>query len=419
MNEIAFTVSELNEFLKIAFDNSEILRDVYVKGEISNFTNHFKTGHYYFTLKDSESALKAVMFRMYTRNIDFMPQNGMKVIIHGKIDVFVRDGTYSIKVTDIIPEGVGSVYLSFEQLKNKLEKEGLFDEEHKKTLPEFPQKIGIITSPTGAVIQDIQNVASRRYPLCELVLYPCSVQGDSAPREIINGLKYFEDSDVDAVIIARGGGSLEDLNPFNDEKLARAVYSCTKPVVSAVGHETDFTICDFVSDLRAPTPSAAAELALPSAEHLISRLNVYKKRLTQITSDVLMRKNNHLTKLSENYVFSKPFAALDNIEKNLTELTVGLNKSIYNVLENKRRMLESARLEELEDRIIESKLHVLAEKAGKIEALSPLAVLARGYSAVYKNGLIISDVKDLQENDKITIRMGNGSVNAEVKGIEQ
>lgn len=415
MADVAFTVSELNEFLKIAFDNSEILRDVYVKGEISNFTNHFKTGHYYFTLKDNDSALKAVMFRMYTRNIDFVPQNGMKVIAHGKIDVFVRDGTYSIKVDDIIPEGVGSVYLSFEQLKTKLEKEGLFDAEHKKPIPEFPQKIGIITSPTGAVIRDIQNVSSRRYPLCELVVYPCSVQGENAPNEIINGLKYFDNSDVDTVIIARGGGSIEDLSPFNNEKLARAIFACGKPIVSAVGHETDFTICDFVSDLRAPTPSAAAELALPSSEHLSSLLVGYEKRFTRLMNEHLDRKVAQLSRLSENYVFSKPFAALDNIEKTLSELLKKLNKNAEMLVDAKSKLFNFESFYRLADKIVDEKSRVLSEKAGKIEALSPLAVLSRGYSVVYKNGAIIDDANELKAKDEITICMSNGSVKAEVK----
>ena len=418
MPEATFTVSELNEFLKISFDNSEILKDIYIKGEISNFTNHFKTGHFYFTLKDSESSLKAVMFRMFARNINFIPENGMKVIAHGKIDVFVRDGTYSLKVDELVPEGIGNAYLAFEQLKLKLEKEGLFSTEHKKELPAYPEKIGVLTSLTGAVIRDIQNVASRRYPLCDIILYPCAVQGTDASRQIIEGLRHFEQSDVDIVIIARGGGSLEDLMPFNDEKLARAVFSCEKPVISAVGHETDFTICDFVSDLRAPTPSAAAELALPSVSEIQTELEHFKKRLDFLIDGVLNSKSETLKSLSEKSILSKPFAVLDVIEQNISDLNEKLNKAANGVIEYKKGVLDNIELRNKVFKILEIKSYELSALVAKTEALSPLAVIARGYSVVYKDGIVISDSDSLKVNDVIDIRMSNGTVSAEVNRIE-
>jgi len=418
MNE-AFTVSELNEFLKIAFDQSEILRDIYIKGEISNFTNHYKTGHYYFTIKDESSALKAVMFRMYTRGIGFIPENGMKIIAHGKIDVFVRDGTYSLKVDDIVPDGVGSVYVSFEQLKNKLEKEGLFDVEHKKEIPGFPSKIGVLTSATGAVIRDIVNVSSRRYPLCEIDLYPCSVQGENAVKQLIQGLRYFEQTDVDTVIIARGGGSIEDLMPFNDEKLAREIFKCEKPIISAVGHETDFTICDFVSDLRAPTPSAAAELALPSADEIRNKLKVFKKNIDFKISNMLSIKIATLEKSANSHVLSKPFAKVEEMNCKLLEVTASLRNCVDGVIAHKELMLSNEKLKDHIERICERKENNLHSLVVKADALSPLAVLARGYSLVVKDEKIISSADELSEKDNITIRMNEGYVKAEVKEVEQ
>ncbi len=415
----AFTVSELNEFLKIAFDQSQILRDIYIKGEISNFTNHYKTGHYYFTIKDNDSALKAIMFRMYTGNLNFIPENGMKIIAHGKIDVFVRDGTYSLKVDDIIPDGVGSMYISFEKLKNKLEAEGLFDAERKKALPPYPEKIGILTSPTGAVIQDIRNVASRRYPLCELVLYPCAVQGENAVEQIIGGLHRFENSDVELVIIARGGGSLEDLMPFNSEKLAREICACQKPIISAVGHETDYTICDFVSDLRAPTPSAAAELALPSSDEILTRLNHFKHALESGVESILHKKAEKLDALAHNHVFAKPFATIDETERKLAALREKLDRCVNEAVGASESTLQNIDLDGKMERIIENKFHLLSSLTAKAEALSPLAVLSRGYSVIFHDGKVIKSADELQINDTINIKMKNGSIDAEVKKVEQ
>ena len=415
----AFTVSELNEFLKISFDESQILRDIYIKGEISNFTNHYKTGHYYFTIKDDSSALKAVMFRMYTRMIDFVPENGMKIIAHGKIDVFVRDGTYSLKVDDIIPEGIGLMYISFEKLKNRLEQEGLFSPEYKKSLPAYPRKIGILTSPSGAAIQDIKNVSARRYPLCELTLYPSSVQGFGAVNQLINGLRYFEETDVDIVIIARGGGSLEDLMPFNDEKLAREIFACKKPIISAVGHETDYTICDFVSDLRAPTPSAAAELALPSSNEILANIEHMRRSLEYSIKAIIKRKNCELEEVSQNRVFLKPFWMVEETEKTISHLCVRLRTAMDNIIADKSAILKVAEINDKIAHIIERKENSLGKLVAKIEALSPLDVLSRGYSVVFKDKSVINDVCAVEEKDIINIRMKNGYVNAEVKSIEQ
>ncbi|MBQ1847451.1 MAG: exodeoxyribonuclease VII large subunit, partial [Clostridia bacterium] len=260
------TVTQLNDFVKMTLDNSPFLRSVGVSGEISNFKYHYASGHIYFTLKDSTSQLKCVMFRSDAVNLKFSPGDGMKVVCTGSVRVYTAGGTYQLYVNDILPDGVGSLYLAYEQLKAKLESEGLFDKSVKKPIPKYPEKIGVITSQTGAAVRDIINIAGRRYPLCEITVYPAIVQGENAEKTLISGLSYFNEKEkADLIIIGRGGGSLEDLYAFNSEALARAIRKSDVPVISAVGHETDFTICDFASDLRAPTPSAAAELAVPDS----------------------------------------------------------------------------------------------------------------------------------------------------------
>lgn len=265
----ALTVTQLNEYIKRLIDTTPQLSDVYVKGEISNFKNHYSTGHFYFTLKDEGGQLRSVMFKSFASKLRFMPEDGMKVTAHGRISSYVRDGGYQLYCDMIEPEGVGSLYVAYEQLKKKLEYEGLFDASRKKPLPKIPSKVGIITSATGAAIRDMINVCGRRFPFATLVLYPALVQGPEAPAQLISGMNYFNAAkNVDVIIIGRGGGSIEDLWAFNDENLARTVAASAIPVISAVGHETDFTICDFVADRRAPTPSAAAELAVPDTAEL-------------------------------------------------------------------------------------------------------------------------------------------------------
>ena len=265
----ALTVTQLNEYIKGILDHDPRLTDVYLRGEISNFKNHYSTGHYYFTLKDEGGMIRAIMFRSSAVKLAFLPEDGMKVVAHGRISAFVRDGQYQIYCDSMEPDGIGALYIAYEQLKRKLEAEGLFDPSRKKPLPKIPSRVGIITSATGAAIRDMINVCGRRFPFAELVLYPSLVQGPDAPAQLIDGVRYFnEKQSVDVIIIGRGGGSIEDLWAFNNEDLAREIAASAIPVISAVGHETDFTICDFVADRRAPTPSAAAELAVPETEEL-------------------------------------------------------------------------------------------------------------------------------------------------------
>lgn len=280
-NAKAFTVSDLNNYIKNIFETNRTLSSVTVRGEISNFTNH-RSGHLYFSLKDEDGQIRAVMFRSKAQTLKFMPESGMKVLVHGSVTVYPRDGSYQLYVSSMQPDGIGALYLAYEQLKERLALEGLFDAEHKLALPAYPRRIGVITSPTGAAIRDIINVSGRRYPNADLYIYPALVQGAGAEDSLVSALDYLDKSRLcDVIIIGRGGGSIEDLWAFNSEALARRIYSATTPIISAVGHETDFTICDFVADMRAPTPSAAAEIAVPDKRDLLMRIDSYNERLVK------------------------------------------------------------------------------------------------------------------------------------------
>lgn len=298
--DTVMTVSELNNLIKNMFDANRLLNSIYVRGEISNFVNH-KSGHFYFSLKDEGGQIKAVMFRSSAIRMKFIPENGMKVTVFGSISVFPRDGVYQMYVNSMQPDGVGALFLAYEQLKAKLESEGLFSDSNKKSIPKFPKTVGVITSPTGAAIRDIINVLGRRYPLATVYIYPSLVQGEGAADTLFAGIDYFDKSNLaDVIIIGRGGGSIEDLWEFNNERLARRIYDCSVPVISAVGHETDFTICDFVSDMRAPTPSAAAELAVPDIRELCMLVDVFSDRSDRALIRIAERSREKLNRLSEN-----------------------------------------------------------------------------------------------------------------------
>lgn len=394
---ITLTVSQLNEYVGAIIDSSELLSDIYIKGEISNFTNHYKSGHFYFTLKDETGNLKAVMFRSYASLVPFEPENGMKVTAHGRISVYERDGIYQLYCDELVPDGIGSLYLAYEQLKEKLSKEGLFDERIKKPIPRFPEKIGIITSKTGAAIADLTNILTRRYPICELQLFPAIVQGARAAESLINGIKYF-DGKVDTIIIGRGGGSIEDLWGFNDEKLARAIFDCTTPVISAVGHEIDFTICDFVADLRAPTPSAAAELAVPDMADLINTVLSLKKRISYSMENKLCDFRNRISAASELAFFKSPMVYIDKKRTDLSGAEIMLTNTFERVLSDKRGILSAT--------------------SAKMSALNPLSVLSRGFGAVYdKDGKIVSSVSSISTHDTISLEMSDGIISATVNDI--
>ena len=390
------TVTDLNKYIKGKIDNDEMLNSVLVKGEISNFKNHY-TGHMYFTLKDENSLIKCVMFKTYTTHLSFMPKDGMKVIILGSVSVFERDGVYQIYAKAMKEDGLGSLYESYEKLKADLEKEGLFEESHKKKIPFMPKTIGVLTSNTGAVIRDIINVSTRRNPNVHIKLYPVPVQGTGAAEKIAEGIRFMNENNLaDVLIVGRGGGSLEDLWPFNEEIVARAIYNSQIPIISAVGHETDFTIADFVADLRAPTPSAAAELAVANVEDVRDTLELYKNRYKN-----KIRKKLELMRLSYEKCMARP--AFKNQEQKINEK--------YMLIDMKVKSIQNSIMLKLK----ETRTSFVKEVA-KLDSLSPLKTLSRGYSIVTKSdGKIVNKVTDLNKNDEIKIRLSDGEKQAVVK----
>jgi len=394
-SDSVMTVSELNNFIKNMFDSSRLLNSVHVKGEISNFVDH-RSGHFYFSLKDGDSQIKAVMFRSSALKLKFIPENGMKVTVFGSVSVFPRDGVYQMYASSMQPDGIGALYLAYEQLKARFEAEGLFSAEFKKPIPRFPERIGVITSPTGAAIRDIINVIARRYPLATLYIYPALVQGEGAAKTLIDGIDYFDRSNlVDTVIIGRGGGSIEDLWEFNNEKLARRIFACSVPVISAVGHETDFTICDFVSDMRAPTPSAAAELAVPDVRELSMTVDILSDRIDRALNRITERAREKLTRICEGRALGDFSSLISDKFDIVNELFRNANIAYTSSIANKKMPFIS--------------------NVAKLDALNPLAILARGYSVAQKGTKSISSVNDADVGDIITLRLNDGSIDAEVK----
>ncbi len=390
------SVSQLNEYVKSLIDSSGFLSKVYIKGEISNFTNHYKTGHFYFTLKDEKSLLKAVMFQSYASRIGFVPENSMQVLVSGRISVFPRDGVYQLYAESMEPLGKGALYAAFEQMKARLEAKGYFDSEYKKAIPKFPKRIGIITSPIGAAVADMKNIISRRYPLANICIYPALVQGEGAADDLCRGIRHFdEDSECDVIIIGRGGGSIEDLWAFNDENLAKTIFECNTPVISAVGHETDFTICDFVADLRAPTPSAAAELAVPDKNELIQYLSASAARIGTALGALVASKKAVLETLSAKKCFTSPLYMTERLNEQLADLD--------------RRITRSAQLK------LEADKQKISAVSARLAALNPMNVLARGYSAVFDgDGKVVSSTKQIKTDDELTLVMADGKINAKV-----
>ncbi len=389
------TVTNLNKYIKSKIDSDEMLNNVLVKGEISNFKNHY-TGHMYFTLKDENSLIKCVMFKTYTTHLSFMPKDGMKVIILGSVSVFERDGVYQVYAKAMKQDGLGSLYEAYEKLKAKLSGEGLFDESHKKKIPFMPKTIGVLTSNTGAVIRDIINVSTRRNPNVHIRLYPVPVQGAGAAEKIAEGIEFMNKNNLaDVLIIGRGGGSLEDLWPFNEEIVARAIYNSKIPIISAVGHETDFTIADFVADLRAPTPSAAAELAVANIDDVKSTLFLYNTRYKNA-----LKKKLQLMRLSYEKCMARQ--AFKNPTQKINEQYIVIDMKVK-AMQNKIQL----KLKEERTKFI--------KQVSKLDTLSPLKTLARGYSIVTdSSNKIIKSVKDLKEDQNINIRLADGEKQAKV-----
>lgn len=400
-NTLVLSVSQLNRYIKMNFDADENLANIFISGEISNFTNHYRTGHLYFTLKDDSAAVRAVMFNSSAKRLKFMPEDGMKVIARGRVSVYEASGQYQLYVDDMQPDGVGALNLAYEQLKEKLQKEGLFSELHKKPLPPYPEKVGVITSPTGAAVRDIINVLGRRFPYAEIVFCPVLVQGEGAHLQLTDAVNLFNsERAADVIIIGRGGGSIEDLWEFNDEGLARAVYNSDIPVISAVGHETDFTICDFVADMRAPTPSAAAELAVPDANELQYALSALKNRMFLNVSSGIADRRSRLE-----YLTSK-----------------GALKSPDEMLLNRSQRLDTAfskMMSSYENRIGGKKVEFISA-ATALSKLDPMSVLMRGFAFVSdKSGKNVYSSQALAKGDKINVRFHDGSAVCEVKEITQ
>lgn len=382
-------VTALNESIKALLEETPFLRRVYLRGEISNFTNH-RTGHLYFSLKDEGGLIRAVMFRGNAQRLAFLPENGMKVLVRGSVSLFVRDGSYQIYVSEMEPDGVGALYLAFEKLKKKLAAEGLFEEGRKRPLPKIPSRIGVITSPTGAAVRDIMNILGRRFPYAEVILYPSLVQGSDAPPQLIAGLSHFNASrSCDVIIIGRGGGSMEDLWAFNDEALARAIAASAIPVISAVGHETDFTIADFVADRRAPTPSAAAELAVPDTAELMRKFN----NITTHTELLLSRRIERARAAVADLAGRRPLTDPESLLTERRMLVSYLGDRIGGLTENALLGLRAR----------------FAEQASKLEAMSPLAILNRGYAvALDADGAAVRSVSALSAGDILRVRLSDG-----------
>jgi len=392
---LTITITQLNKYIKSIIEKDVHLSDISVKGELSNFKQH-SSGHCYMTLKDETSTIRAVMFKGSADKLRFMPENGMKVIVQGKISVYERDGQYQMYITYMMPDGIGDLHIAYEQLKEKLEKEGLFLENRKKSIPKFPKAVGVITSPTGAAVRDVVNVITRRYQLAEIIICPVLVQGDSAAPQIANAIEYMNNSNMcDVLIVGRGGGSIEELWAFNEEIVARAISNSAIPVISAVGHETDFTIADFVSDLRAPTPSAAAELAVPSTLELTAGIN-----------------KNHGRML---------FALKKNIEAKRAILSRFSVKNPINVIENNRIRIDNAvkHLTSAKTAVLESKSKKIAVLAARLNAMSPLGVLSRGYSVAQNEKGVVRSTKDVSIGANLSVKLTDGTLDCIVNSINK
>ena len=416
MNDKYITVTQLTRYIKYKIDNDVNLNEVFLKGEISNFKAHSR-GHFYFTLKDENSRISAIMFSSNTKKIKFLPQDGMKVLVTGKISVFEANGGYQIYVNDMLEDGVGNLYIAFEQLKKKLESEGLFREDLKKKIPKIPERVGVITAPTGAAIKDIISTIKRRWPLTEIILFPSLVQGDDAKEDIVKQIERAKDYNLDTLIVGRGGGSIEDLWPFNEEIVARSIFRCDIPTISAVGHEIDFTIADFVADLRAPTPTGAAELAVPQKSDVENYLNQLKIRLNKAMQHKININKQKLEEIESRYIFQNPIAIYEAKELMFDSILDRLkfaNKNLITIKEKKYITLMSSYILKEPQKLIDQKQNKYLQIISKLETLSPLKTIQRGYSLTKKDGKVITSTKELKKKDKIELTLTDGTVNAEI-----
>jgi len=436
------SITELNSYIKEILDNNIYLNRVYLKGEISNFKNHTR-GHLYFTLKDETSRLNAVMFQNNTKTLTFVPEDGMNVLVTGRISAYPASGSYQIYVEEMTLDGLGNLYIEFEKLKEKLFKEGLFNKEHKKPIPRFPERIGVITADTGAAVRDIMSTIKRRYPLCEVILFPTLVQGEFAAPNIVKQIEVADDFGCDTIIVGRGGGSIEDLWAFNEEIVARAIYNAKTPIISAVGHEPDFTIADFVADLRAPTPTGAAEMAVPTVSDINNLINQYKLRLNKNIKTLVNTKFIELHSLKNSFILKNPMSLyemkeqildklIDNLNKNigiyLDNKKYGLNTLINNlklvspneIIEKNRNLLKEYRIKlnnSVDKQILTSK-HNLEYMINTLKLVNPLNILSNGYSLVKLNDKVIKSSKEIKLDDLINIKLHDGELVAKVEEIK-
>ena len=420
MNNNYITITEVNKYIKEIINEDLLLKKVYLKGEISNFKAHSR-GHYYFTLKDENSRINAVMFSFNNKNLKFVPNDGMKVLVTGKIDVYEASGSYQIYVEDMMPDGIGALYVAFEELKKKLSSEGLFDKDKKKKIKRIPRRVGVVTSPTGAAIKDILTTIKRRYPITEVILFPALVQGENAAPDIAKKIKLAdslrEELELDTLIVGRGGGSLEDLWPFNEEIVARAIYDCNIPVISAVGHEIDITISDYVADLRAPTPTAAGELAVPDINTIITYLDTTRSRSYTAINNIININKKKIDSIKNSYILTRPISMYEVKEQKLDILIDNLNKAITKLLDNtKIRIYTSSNSYVLNNPNIlyKYKEQNLNHIISKLEVLNPLNTLSRGYSIIKKDNKVISSINNVKDNDEIKITLKDGEITSKI-----
>lgn len=443
MQDKYIKISDLNTYIKSIFDENPYLKKVYLRGEISNFKNHTR-GHLYFTLKDDTSRISAVMFYSSAISLNFVPEDGMNVLVEGRISCYPAQGTYQIYVDKMEPDGLGNLYIEFEKLKEKLAKEGLFSEEHKKPIPKIPKRVGVITAPTGAAIRDIISTIKRRFPITEVILFPALVQGESAAPDIVRQIKEADSGayDLDCLIVGRGGGSIEDLWAFNEECVARAIYEARIPIISAVGHEIDFTIADFVADMRAPTPTGAAEMAVPTVTEINNTINSYEIRLNEYMSNAIHKNKLRLNSITSSYIIKNPLSLYETKEQKLDSYIDTLNNNINKRLENYQLIINNLK----NSYVLKNPLSLFEIKKEKLifnektlysnikniilkndhnykllintlKLANPLGILEKGYSLVTKDKELIKTSSDLKENDIINIKLHQGSVLASVKEV--
>ena len=422
MNDSKYlSVTAINKYLKYKFDNDNNLINVYLKGEISNLKFH-TTGHLYFSIKDENSKINAIMFSSSAKKLNFKPVDGSKVLIQGRISVYESSGSYQIYVNEMLEDGIGNLYIAFEKLKRKLASEGLFDEKIKKKIPKIPSRVGIVTAPTGAAIKDIISTIKRRYPICETILFPSLVQGEQAATDIVKNIKRAEDYNLDVLIVGRGGGSIEDLWPFNEEIVARAIYECNIPVISAVGHEIDFTIADFVADMRAPTPTGAAEMAVPNISDLINTLDNLKIRLNEAINSKINYQKLYLDSVKNSFVIKNPLIMYENKKQKLDSLLDNLSNIFLNYITNNRHKLEILKNNYILNNPIvlyKDKKNNLSNLIEKLELVNPMGILKRGYSLTYQNDIIIKNIKDVNIEKELIIKLQDGKITTKVIKVEE